>query len=319
MINLSIIVPVYNVEAYVGRCLDSLLEQDFEDFEIIVVNDGSTDSSGKICDEYAKKDQRIRVIHQENQGVSAARNTGLNWIKGEYIGFIDPDDFIEKDMFKKLYTLCIENNAQIGVCNFQREIKGRRITNNSQKYEKKLTTKEALEELFKGELYRFSLCNKIFQRHLFMNITFPEGRIHEDLATTYRLFGKAKNTIYTNYAGYIYTVRENSILNKKYNENRLESFIAWNEILEYMNEQFRELMPQVVASYSYWCIDNLAYIVKQVETESQQKKYFGIIRTNVKKHYQKIFSNQLLTTKQKIIILIVLIQPMKIKMLIGRK
>ena len=116
MPKISVIVPVYNVEKYLRKCIESILNQTFREFELILVDDGSTDSSGKICDEYALKDSRIKVIHKENGGASSARNAGLDVAKGEYIGFVDSDDWIEMDMYGELYRLIKENNTDISVC-----------------------------------------------------------------------------------------------------------------------------------------------------------------------------------------------------------
>ena len=114
---ISIIIPVYNVEQYLSRCIDSVINQTYKNLEIILIDDGSTDDSGEICDEYALKDNRIKVMHKQNGGVSSARNEGLDISKGNYIGFIDSDDFIEKDMYEFLYDLLTKNNCDISCCN----------------------------------------------------------------------------------------------------------------------------------------------------------------------------------------------------------
>ena len=126
---ISIIVPIYNVGKYLPKCIESILNQTFKNFELILVNDGSTDNSGVVCDDYEKKDTRIKIIHKSNGGVSSARNAGLYVAKGEYIGFVDPDDYIDKNMYEKLYRLCIDNNSDIAICRFNREINGK-IQNN---------------------------------------------------------------------------------------------------------------------------------------------------------------------------------------------
>src|SRR5690625_2953673 len=189
---ISIIVPVYNLEAHLGKCLNSILNQTFTDFEVIIVNDGSTDKSGAICDEYVTKDKRIKVVHQGKKGVSAARNAGIKRATGDFIGFVDGDDYIDKRMYEKLYQACIKTRSSISICKLGREIDSELINNdNSEYYSRTLNNEEAMKELFKGVLYRFSLCNKLFSKECFAGITFPEGRIHEDLSTTYKLFANA--------------------------------------------------------------------------------------------------------------------------------
>jgi glycosyltransferase involved in cell wall biosynthesis len=116
MCEISIIVPVYDVEKYLKKCVDSILNQTFKDFELILVDDGSPDNSGAICDQYAEKDSRVRVIHKENGGLSDARNAGIEVARGKYLGFVDSDDFVNEDMYKQLYTSIIENNADLSIC-----------------------------------------------------------------------------------------------------------------------------------------------------------------------------------------------------------
>ena len=270
---ISIIVPIYNVEKYLPRCIESILNQSFKEFELILVDDGSSDNSGKICDIYAEKDERVKVIHKENGGVSSARNAGVKASNGEYIGFVDPDDYIDREMYKNLYELCENNNCDIGICKLGREVDGKLLNNNKEKKMLELDKIEAMKELFKGELYRFSLCNKIYKRKCFKNVSFPEGRIHEDLSTTYKLFANSNKVIYTAYEGYIYVKRENSILTSIYSKRRLQSFIGWDEIIDFISKNYNEVLDQVIATFTYWCIDNVLYILNQINDYNSIKKY----------------------------------------------
>ncbi|MEH7226759.1 glycosyltransferase, partial [Bacillus sp. JJ1566] len=262
----SIIVPVYNVEKYLSSCIDSILAQTLTDIEVILVNDGSTDHSGKICDEYAASDTRVKVIHKEYGGVSSARNVGVGMAQGEYIGFVDSDDRIEQEMYMELYHLCKDTSSDISICILGREMNGKIINQHNNKiYTKLMDNEEAMKQLFKGELYRFSLCNKLFKKSCFVNIIFPEGRIHEDLATTYKLFSNANRVVYKNFIGYIYIKRQNSLLTSSFNEKRLDAFIAWNEILNFMIKRYENLFDEIIASFGYWSVDNFYYILNQVD------------------------------------------------------
>ena len=320
---ISIIVPIYNVDKYLSRCIDSILNQTFKKFELILVNDGSTDNSGVVCEEYANKDNRIKVIHKSNGGVSSARNSGLHAAKGEYIGFVDPDDYIDESMYGKLYGLCIENDSDIAICKFSREINGKIQASDETGKVLKFNNIEAMNELFKGNLYRFSLCNKLFNKKCFNNISFPEGRIHEDLSTTYRLFANSKNSTYINYCGYIYVKRENSILTSKFNEKRLQAFIGWDEIIEFMDKNYKKLMNQIIATFTYWCMDNISYILKQVDDVDKKKKYLNTIREYTTKYYSYIKENSILSRRYKLKIRILnlnyelFIYSRKIKSIIG--
>lgn len=306
---ISIIVPVYNVENYINGCIDSILNQEFKNFELILVNDGSTDKSGLICDEYEKKDDRVKVIHQEYKGVSAARNVGINNAKGHYIGFVDSDDYIYKDMYSTLYNLCEQTNSDIGVCKLFREIDGKIINLDDKLIIKEMDNEEAMKELFKGILYRFSLANKLFKKSCFNGVEFPEGRIHEDLSTTYKLFANSLKTVYTNSTGYIYVKRNNSILTKQFYEKRLDAFYGWDEILQFMKNYSKNLDKYVNSAFGYGSIDNIFYILNQVNDKEKQAKYLSKIRVYTKKYRKELIKNSNLSLKQKIIIRILNFNP----------
>jgi glycosyltransferase involved in cell wall biosynthesis len=289
---ISIIVPVYNVEDYLEDCLNSILVQSFQNFEVILVNDGSTDRSGSICDDYAKKDDRIKVVHQEYQGVSSARNVGIANAEGEFIGFVDSDDRIDIHMYKTLYELCKETGSHISICKLGREIDGKLINEESQEFIKEMDKEDGLRELFRGILFRFSLCNKLFKKSCFKDIVFPEGRIHEDLATTYKLFAAAEKSIYMNYIGYIYVKRQNSILTSKFNEKRLDAFVAWCEIISFITNKYHQLLPVVFSAYGFWSVDNIFYVLNQVEQKADRKKYLRKIQKYLRLYYKHLITNK---------------------------
>ncbi|MFG6149944.1 glycosyltransferase family 2 protein [Halobacillus sp. B23F22_1] len=307
---ISIIVPVYNVEPYLRRCLDSILEQTFTDIEVIVVNDGSTDGSGEICDEFAEKDKRIRVIHKKNGGLSSARNAGLDIVKGEYIGFVDSDDYIDINMYKKLYELCIYTRSEISICTFG-EVNEKNVS--VPKKEKDLILEmdnnEGLRQLFKGEIYRFSVCNKLFNRKCMSNIKFPVGLLHEDLATSYQMFAKASKVVFTNFTGYMYFKRENSILNKEYHEGRLGSFVGWEEILEFIRKKYPNLLDECYSTFVYWSVDNSVYILNQVQNTELRIRYLLTIQKHIRNHYKKILQSKHLNSKYKLIIIMIALNP----------
>lgn len=300
---ISIIVPVYNIDQHLRKCLDSILAQTFTNFEVIVVNDGSTDQSGEICDEYAKKDERVQVIHQENGGVSSTRNAGVGRATGDYIGFVDGDDYLDKDMYKRLYQACIETGSSIAICKLGREIDGK-LTNNDigEFYTRELKHEEAMSELFKGVLYRFSLCSKLFKKECFENILFPVGRIHEDLSTTYKLFANANQVIYLNFIGYIYVKQKNSILTTAYYKKRLDAFIGWDEILVFMQEKYPQLYSGVNACYAFNCVDHVYGILNQIQNKDVQKRYLNKIKQSMQIYYKDIIKNNIVTFRSKYII-----------------
>jgi glycosyltransferase involved in cell wall biosynthesis len=299
---ISIIVPVYNDETYLAQCFDSILNQTFTNFEIIAINDGSVDESGTICKAYAKMDNRIKVVHQKKKGVSAARNLGIASATGDYIGFVDGDDYVEMDMYEKMYQACKKTGSNISICKLGREIDGRLRNELNEYYTREMSNMEAMKELFKGNLYRFSLCNKLFDKKCFTGITFPEGRIHEDLSTTYRLFANAEKVVYLNYIGYIYVKRKDSILTKSYYEKRLDAFIGWEEIIAFMDQKYPKLSNIVNCSYTYNCVDQMFYILNQVEDRKNRRQYLRVIQASIRNNYKNTRKNTILSYHYKFIV-----------------
>ncbi|SDQ09747.1 glycosyltransferase family 2 protein [Virgibacillus salinus] len=297
---ISIIVPVYNVETYLEECLSSICNQTKKELEILLINDGSTDNSPTICKEFAKEDSRIIVIHQDSQGVSAARNTGVQHATGELIGFVDSDDWILPDMFENLQNLMEDNDSDISVCGYARQF-GDEVTHFREKnHIITLSQEEALRELFRGKIYRFALWNKLYRRHCFDNITFPEGRIHEDLAVSYQLFLKADRIVNTSKTGYIYRNREQSILTEKFHKGRIDSYKAWDEIIHTINDVYPQLMEEVWMRFIWWSLDNVQTILGQISDKQEANEQFTRISREVRKHFHNIPKLKQLSWKVKL-------------------
>ena len=192
---ISIIVPVYRVESYLSRCVDSLLAQTYQNLEIILVDDGSPDQCPQICEDYAKKEERIHVIHQENRGLSGARNAGIDVAKGEYLAFVDSDDYVSDDYIQVMYDAIKATGCAISQCRFT-YTKGEKLKENRGTGAFRIYRGNSLMEKLYGneeEATWFVVAwNKLYRRDLFETIRYPEGRIHEDEATTYLLFDEAK-------------------------------------------------------------------------------------------------------------------------------
>ena len=211
---ISIIIPVYNVEKYLERCFDSLVAQTYKNLEFIIVDDGSTDNSGAVCDRYAQSDPRFKVLHTENGGVCAARNKALEMVTGEYIGFVDPDDECTPDMFEYLMKGAENYGAGITCCRYYRVVPGKTTTSRCDGRTYIYTPEEAMEELVNHFIIRNVFWNKIFRKDVFDGITFPEGRIYEGTAMIYKLIEKTDKLVllgdpkyyyYSNAGSYIYT------------------------------------------------------------------------------------------------------------------
>lgn len=219
---ISIIVPIYNIEKYIERCVRSLINQTYQNIEIILVDDGSTDNSGNIADKLANQDTRIKCIHQKNGGLSAARNTGLNVAKGNYYSFIDGDDYIKSETIEKLYLNAVKYHAEIAVCNMIRFYED----NSTEAFYKPCNHVEVLDQddRFKT-LNQPSVCNKLFKKGLFNDVKFPVGKYYEDTYVYHILCYRASRIVLTGYDGYWYYSRKGSILGDEIFNNKYFDFI----------------------------------------------------------------------------------------------
>lgn len=213
---ISIIVPVCNVEEYLAKCLGSICSETYQNLEIIVVDDGSTDGCAAICDEWAAKDSRIKVLHCENGGQSVARNRGLAVATGEFIGFVDGDDWVEPDMFQCLHNTLVNSNADISICSYYIEKADISKANTDTGRIHIMNAKEGVRGLIADNTYKNYLWNKLFKRELFNGIVFPEGKIFEDISVLYHVFAGAKIVAYIEKPLYHYIYRMGSALNVKY-------------------------------------------------------------------------------------------------------
>lgn len=217
---ISIIVPVYNVKDYLGRCLQSICEQTYKNLEIILIDDGSSDGSGELCDSVAQRDGRIKVIHQANAGQSVARNKGLAIAQGKYLGFVDGDDWIEQDMYEFLYNLLVEEESDISICAHYRD-KGRKsVAKFSSNQRFVFTRDEAIRALAVDQHVRNYMVDKLFKRCLFTDIVFPVNRVFEDLAICYRVFYEADKIVLQDTPKYHYVIRGGSTMQSKYSPQK---------------------------------------------------------------------------------------------------
>lgn len=281
---ISVIVPVYKVQPYLQKCLDSIINQTYKNLEIILVNDGSPDNCGWICDEYAARDSRIKVIHQENGGVSSARNAGLSQVTGDWIGWVDSDDWIEPDMYEYLAGE-MNSGADIIVCS-RREEYGNRTRDRAWPDRCVFDTEDAMQHLLENDIMQNLLWDKIWRRKLFDGIVFPEGRTYEDISIMHILFERASLVCCLPEIKYHYLQRVDSIVSTTTLKNRIDHYMAAQQrYLEMHNNwpQFENLMrAQCVAS----AITIWASYMKN--PKSERDKYFNQIKcisSYSKQHY----------------------------------
>jgi len=236
---ISVIVPVYNVEQWLAPCIDSILAQSYNNLEIILIDDGSTDSSGEICDRYENENENVIAIHTCNNGLSAARNMGLDIMRGEYVCFVDSDDILLPDAIRSLFSILSANKADISVGRMLRRPAG----NIGHKHQVlRYSPRQAIED----SLYQKRLLNaawaKLFSKQLFNDIRFTTGILYEDLDLIYKLFDRCKCVVYTTEPVYIYRLRSNSLVTH-FNARRLDVLDVVDRIEQYMRQHHPSLIP----------------------------------------------------------------------------
>lgn len=282
----SVIIPVYQTRQYLKKCLESVLNQDYQNLEIILVDDGSTDGSEVICDEFAARDSRIKVIHDENKGLSHARNMGIDASKGEYIAFLDSDDMIGEQFVSYLLKLCKLYDAEISQCDFLM-VRDETDALLPQKKEHIVvySPENILSKTYDGfESVRYVVVwNKLYKRSVVEQIRFPEGKIHEDSYTTHKIFWNAKKIVVSNLYLYLYVQRSDSIVGKKYSVDRLDSVEASRIKCDFFKENGmeQEYYDMLVQHYhnlwrNYFLvkknIENADEILRNMELEAEQVK-----------------------------------------------
>ena len=240
----SIIIPVYKVSDYLPRLMETVLSQTHTELEIILVDDGSPDPSGMICDEYAEKDSRVRVIHKANSGVADARNAALDIASGDYIVFADGDDYLDPDYVKYLLDLCTGNNADMACCAWTTDGNGKLSKCTFRKSEPGCYkgNKEAMRALLTTRLMSSSVWGKIFKRNLFDEVRFPSGsNYYEDDATMYRLVSKADSAVIGGESKYFYTLRDDSMIHRSFNDNNFKMIEVFEERCAFIEKNYPEL------------------------------------------------------------------------------
>lgn len=252
---ISIIIPVYDVAPYLGPCIESVLDQTFRDFELILVDDGSQDGSGTLCDQYAARDPRVRVIHKSHGGVSSARNAGVDKAQGDYLGFVDGDDWIEPDMYALLYNNSVAYDADLSACGFVKIDDYDAIRFHSPYAAPECyTPEEALGSMFLKDGMRYSACNKLFRRKLFDTVRYPEWRLLEDKGTTYKLIDLSVRIVWCSSPKYHYFMRPGSIMHSASHGQDLDLFAVNDELLRFIETKYPLLTQTARVSYASECL-----------------------------------------------------------------
>lgn len=292
----SIIIPAYNIAPYLERCLESVRCQTFKNLQIIIIDDGSTDQTGMIADSFAERDKRFHVIHKENRGVSAARKTGLEKAEGDYIGFVDGDDYIEPEMYEKLVELAVEYSADIAHCGYQMVFPDRVDLYHGTGELRIQDSHTAVKDLLEGTMVEPGLVNKLYRHDLFKGIEYDsEIVINEDLLLNFLLFHRVYRSVFLDEPLYHYMVRKNSASTSKWNEHKVMDPVRVLEKMrrEEKNQELRALINnryiyQLVRVIIFRSNDNKTLLrkLRQIARDKLAAEYETLDRSRIsKKNY----------------------------------
>ena len=281
---ISVIVPIYKVEEYLNQCIDSIVSQTYHNLEIILVDDGSPDNCPKICDEWAEKDDRIKVLHLQNGGAGKARNIGLSKAQGEWVVFVDGDDYIHSDMIRHLYELL--DDADLSECCIVDTFSDRASFSVEDEEVVICNAEEALGYLIDDSIFRQTPPNKLYKREIIKNIPFPEGNLIDDEFWTYKVLGECNCLKHSSLKLYAYRQQAGSVMHKKYSILRLQALVAQYERLEYLQERYPSLLQKAKIKFLLACIYHGQMVQKfcpdnEKKTAMEKiKNYYRTVRLN---------------------------------------
>ena len=313
---ISIIVPVYNVEQYLERCVESLINQTHKNIEIILVDDGSKDNSGKLCDELAQRDSRIIVYHKENGGLSDARNYGIDKSTSDYVGFVDSDDFVDEDMYEILLSNLLKFDSEISFCRLNDVFNDDITKDNTENKPYLMTSEQAIKMVLEAKVFSVTAVNKLYKKSLFDQIRFDKGKIAEDAFIMVDLLSRCEKIAATEAKKYYYMHRENSITTQKFTPKFLNVIEAYEKNAKIVSNKYPDLKYQAdtrICWAYFYVLDRLLkdeeYKDEQLETELIQY---------LKKHKKFILSNSLFNAKRKLSFVTLLINKNLYKTILKR-
>ncbi|MBR1796582.1 MAG: glycosyltransferase family 2 protein [Clostridiales bacterium] len=305
MPKISVIIPVYNVEKYLRKCLDTVINQTFSDLEIILIDDGSTDGGLSVCKEYESLDQRVHVYHKPNGGLSSARNYGIDKATGEYIGFVDSDDYISEDMYEVLYRNIITYNADISLCGLYDIYNGIPQKVNNDHLVIEANAEETIKIVMESEITSVTAVNKLYKRELFDKVRYPEGKVSEDAFVIVDLLMECNKAVITSDQKYYYIHREGSITTLKFRPQHLHVLEAYEKNYRLIEKSYPSLIP-IAKMRLCWAHFNVLDKLVFDNTEEYRETKNDIIKY-LKQHYLFIIKNKYFTKSRKISISLLMI------------
>lgn len=295
MAKIGVIVPVYNAERYLKKCIESILNQSFQDFELILIDDGSIDASGKICDEYAEKNKNVRVIHSEHKGLAAIRNKGLDENTSEYIAFVDSDDYIDRNYLETLFQMMIRNEADLVIsC-------GKNVADDAvNKTEESDFAADRIEEHIapKSEIYKRMFADrqtitfawgKLYHRNIFQTVHYPDGELYEDMKVIDKIIENSHRIVYTSYAGYYYVQTLDSITRGKASPEHMVLLENERQLLNFISQNYPDISKEAKRHYFWSCF----FVLSRLVSVPQYKKECQVIRKEIVREWKfLIFGRQ---------------------------
>lgn len=299
---ISIIVPAYNIQNCIQRCVDSIKSQTYPELEILLIDDGSTDNTGRLCDEFAEQDDRITVYHKKNGGLSSARNYGIEHAHGTYLSFIDADDWVKRDFIEVLYQNIKREHAELSIIGYTL------IWDNGKE---KCTTDEnaycvfnqdeAIHELFAQEKMGCMACQRLYHKSIFENIRFPEGKLFEDAAIALDVVKKCQTVVWSGQSKYYYYQRSDSIVNSAFNMEKLFILESCQGMIDYSEQHGGKYNKEANAFYLKSAMMLLIQVYGSKESK-ESKKAKRKLKEGIREHKQYIWGNEYLPLRKKIIL-----------------
>lgn len=297
----SVIIPVYNVENYLERCVKSITNQTYSNLEILLVDDGSTDSSGEVCEQLAKVDNRIQVIHKMNGGLADARNAALDIMQGEWVTFVDSDDWVSQDYVNCMLDIVLKNKAQIAVALYKNvaEVNEARI-NQKEKAVKILNNREGIKDLLYQRCFTTSAPCKMYDATLWDKVRFPKGKLYEDVNTIYYIFKSADKIIFKNRIIYFYFYRQDSIVRKTFSIDKMDYVENSREVLQDVKKSYPELENGAI-SRMVWA--EIHVLVQMDDCETYSREY-NELWNNIKRNRAKLLLDSHVRMRNKIVLIL---------------
>lgn len=282
---ISVIVPVYQVEAYLDDCVCSIVGQSYQNLEILLVDDGSPDRCGAMCDAWAERDSRIRVIHKENGGLSDARNAGMAVATGELMGFVDSDDTIHPDMYRLLYESMVENDSDLSACGVEMVWEDgsppRSLTRSGCRV---METEAAMQALLEESWLKQPVYYKLYKAALIRDIPFPVGKYHEDVFWSYQAVARAQKVSVSDKVCYYYTQRSNSIMGEGYSLKRLDAIEAYCRRIEFVRQVYPALEKEALISLWASCLYNGQMALRFLQQQEEKSQVFSYLQKQIKQY-----------------------------------